>query len=62
MAPEYQKAAKALKGTVGFGAIDCDQEANKPLCGQFGIQGFPTIKVKKQIVVVLVFTVYKSFE
>jgi len=45
LAPEYQKAAKALKGSVGIGAIDCDQETNKPLCGQYGIQGFPTIKV-----------------
>jgi len=45
LAPEYQKAAKALKGIIGVGAIDCDQESNKPLCGQFGIQGFPTIKV-----------------
>jgi len=45
LAPEYQKAAKALKGSVGIGAVDCDQETNKPLCGQYGIQGFPTIKV-----------------
>ena len=49
LAPEYQKAAKALKGIVGVGAIDCDQEANKPLCGQYGIQGFPTIKVKTNL-------------
>lgn len=45
LAPEYQKAAKALKGSVGIGAVDCDQETNKQLCGQYGIQGFPTIKV-----------------
>lgn len=43
LAPEYQKAAKALKGIIGVGAIDCDEQ--KQLCGQFGVQGFPTIKV-----------------
>ena len=35
-APEYQKAAKALKGIIGVGAIDCDQ--HKSLCGQYGVQ------------------------
>ena len=43
LAPEYQKAAKALKGIIGVGAVDCDQ--HKQLCGQYGVQGFPTIKV-----------------
>ncbi len=43
LAPEYKKAAKALKGIVGVGGIDCDQ--HKSLCGQFGVQGFPTIKI-----------------
>ncbi len=43
LAPEYEKAAKALKGFVGVGAVDCD--VHKSLCGQYGVQGFPTIKV-----------------
>jgi protein disulfide-isomerase A6 len=43
LAPEYQKAAKALKGIIGVGAIDCDQ--HKSLCGQYDVKGFPTIKV-----------------
>lgn len=30
---------------ANIAAIDCDQESNKPLCGKYGIQGFPTIKV-----------------
>jgi len=34
-----------LKGLVKVVAVDCDQEANKPVCGSQGIQGFPTIKV-----------------
>lgn len=28
-------------------AIDCDDDANKPFCGQLGIQGFPTLKIVK---------------
>lgn len=43
--PDYEKAATNLKGLVKLGAVDCDAEQNKPLCGQYGIQGFPTIKV-----------------
>ncbi len=43
LAPEYQKAAKALKGIIGVGGVNCDEE--KQLCGQFGVQGFPTIKI-----------------
>ena len=43
LVPEYTKAGKALKGIVGVGAIDCDQ--HKQLCGQYGVQGFPTIKI-----------------
>jgi protein disulfide-isomerase A6 len=43
LAPEYKKAAAALKGLIGVGAVDCDQ--HKDLCGQFGVTGFPSIKV-----------------
>ena len=42
-APEYQKAAKALKGIIGVGAVDCDQ--HKSLCGQYGVQ----VRSDKQI-------------
>ena len=48
LAPEWAKAAKAMKGGVSFGAVDCDVEANKGLCGQFQIKGFPTIKTFEQ--------------
>ena len=40
--PEYEKAAKALKGIFKIGAIDADKE--KTIAGKYGIQGFPTIK------------------
>eukprot|EP01116_Phalansterium_solitarium_P024202 TRINITY_DN8796_c0_g1_i1.p1 TRINITY_DN8796_c0_g1~~TRINITY_DN8796_c0_g1_i1.p1 ORF type:complete len:429 (-),score=122.62 TRINITY_DN8796_c0_g1_i1:119-1405(-) len=43
--PEYTKAAANLKGIVKVGAVNCDEESNKQLCGQFGIQGFPTLKI-----------------
>ncbi len=42
LVPEYEKAAKALEGIVNIGAVDAD--ANKDIAGQFGVQGFPTLK------------------
>ncbi|KAK9811676.1 hypothetical protein WJX72_008165 [[Myrmecia] bisecta] len=41
--PEWEKAAKALSGLVKVGAVDADQ--HKELGGEYGIQGFPTIKL-----------------
>ncbi|KAL4420014.1 hypothetical protein ABPG75_007112 [Micractinium tetrahymenae] len=45
LAPAYTAAADKLQGIVPFVAVDCDREANRPLCSRFGIQGFPTIKL-----------------
>lgn len=44
MVPEYSAAAKSLSPLIPFYTVDCDADANKPLCGEFGIKGFPTIK------------------
>lgn len=44
LAPEYEKAGANLKNLVNFAAVDCDAQANKRLCSEYGIQGFPTIK------------------
>ncbi|KDQ19485.1 hypothetical protein BOTBODRAFT_126348 [Botryobasidium botryosum FD-172 SS1] len=44
LAPEYIRAAESMSPLVAFYAVDCDDEANKRLCGEQGIQGFPTIK------------------
>lgn len=43
LAPEWKKAAKALQGTVKVAAVDADQ--HQSLGGQYGVKGFPTIKV-----------------
>ncbi|XP_050519676.1 protein disulfide-isomerase A6 homolog isoform X7 [Diabrotica virgifera virgifera] len=43
LVPEYTKAANALKGIVKVGAVDVDQ--HKEIGGQYGIRGFPTIKI-----------------
>lgn len=43
LAPNFAKAATALKGTAKLASVDCTVE--KDLCSRFGIQGFPTLKV-----------------
>ena len=40
--PEYEKAARALKGIFKIGAIDADKE--KEISAKYGIRGFPTVK------------------
>jgi protein disulfide-isomerase A6 len=44
LGPEFTAAAASLSPLIPFYAIDCDAAANKPLCGEQGVQGFPTIK------------------
>ncbi|KAL4967908.1 putative disulfide isomerase [Aspergillus stella-maris] len=43
--PAYEKAAKSLDGLAKVAAVNCDEDENKPFCGQMGIQGFPTLKI-----------------
>ncbi|XP_046905532.1 protein disulfide-isomerase A6 [Hypomesus transpacificus] len=43
LTPEWKKTASALKGIVKVGAVDADQ--HKSLGGQYGVRGFPTIKI-----------------
>lgn len=43
LAPAWEKAATSLKGIVTVAAVDAD--THKDLAQQYGIQGFPTIKV-----------------
>ncbi|KAG7093479.1 hypothetical protein E1B28_007154 [Marasmius oreades] len=45
MTPEFSKAAKNLSPLIPFYAVDCDDDQNKSLCAEQGVQGFPTVKV-----------------
>ncbi|KAK8857325.1 thioredoxin-domain-containing protein [Apiospora arundinis] len=45
--PAYEKAAKNLDGLAQVAAINCDEDENKSFCGQFGVQGFPTLKIAR---------------
>ncbi|KAG0352693.1 hypothetical protein BC939DRAFT_500663 [Gamsiella multidivaricata] len=45
LTPHYKAAAKNLHGIVKLGAVDCDDDKNRPVCSQYDIKGFPTIKV-----------------
>lgn len=45
--PAYEKAAKNLNGLAKVAAVNCDEESNKAFCAQFGVQGFPTLKIVK---------------
>ena len=33
------------QGIATVAAVDCDDTSNQPLCGEYGVQGFPTLKV-----------------
>nr|KAF6430040.1 protein disulfide isomerase family A member 6 [Molossus molossus] len=43
LTPEWKKVATALKDIVKVGAVDADK--HQSLGGQYGVQGFPTIKI-----------------
>ncbi|TNY20038.1 thioredoxin-like protein [Rhodotorula diobovata] len=45
LAPDLDKVADSLKGIVNVVNVDCDADENKSLCGQEGVQGFPTLKL-----------------
>jgi len=45
MAPEYSKAALGLYPLVPTYAVDCDDDANKRLCAEQDVKGFPTVKL-----------------
>lgn len=45
--PEYEKAAQLLAGSdppITLAKVDCT-EAGKETCGQFGVTGYPTLKI-----------------
>ncbi len=34
-----------MQGIATVAAVDCDDQSNQPLCGEYKVQGFPTLKV-----------------
>jgi len=42
LAPEWEKAAKQLKGTVNVGAVDMTE--NESVGAPYDVKGFPTLK------------------
>ncbi len=36
-----------MAGLAKVAAVNCDEDSNKPLCSQMGVQGFPTLKIIK---------------
>jgi len=46
LAPNYEKAATELKGSVKLASVDCT--VHRDLCTRFGVQGFPTLKIFRQ--------------
>ncbi|XP_068589556.1 protein disulfide-isomerase A3-like [Cebidichthys violaceus] len=43
LAPEFDKAATRLKGSVQLAKVDCT--AHSETCGRFGVSGYPTLKI-----------------
>ncbi|XP_070702014.1 protein disulfide isomerase family A, member 8 [Pempheris klunzingeri] len=43
LAPEFEKAATRLKGTVQLAKVDCT--AYSDTCARFGVSGYPTLKI-----------------
>jgi len=46
LAPDWENLGNAFENLherVVIAQVDCDAEANKPLCSEFGVQGFPTL-------------------
>lgn len=41
--PEYEKLGKICDGLINVAAVDCD--ADKSIAAEFGVKGFPTIKL-----------------
>ncbi|EDR22006.1 protein disulfide isomerase, putative [Entamoeba dispar SAW760] len=43
LAPEFASAAKEINGKTIFAAVDCEE--HRDICGSYGVQGFPTVKL-----------------
>lgn len=45
LAPEYSKAAHELHGKASIAKMDCTDGDNNDVCSQYGVKGFPTLKL-----------------
>ena len=45
LAPTWDKLAKAADGAFGVGSMDCT--TSQPICSQYKIKGYPTLKFIK---------------
>ncbi|XP_062845485.1 protein disulfide isomerase family A, member 8 [Trichomycterus rosablanca] len=45
LAPEFEAAAKRLKGIATLAKVDCTSQTE--VCGRFGVSGYPTLKIFK---------------
>ncbi|XP_029369297.1 protein disulfide-isomerase A3-like isoform X2 [Echeneis naucrates] len=43
LAPEFERAATRLKGSVQLAKVDCT--SNSETCGRFGVSGYPSLKI-----------------
>ncbi|CAG2177964.1 unnamed protein product [Oppiella nova] len=50
LAPEYETAATSLKNNdppVPLAKVDCTTDAGKDICSEYGVTGYPTLKIFK---------------
>lgn len=45
LAPHFDRVASELDGIVKIAYIDCDDTESQPLCAQYDVKGFPTVKL-----------------
>lgn len=43
--PAYEKVGNSMKGLAKVAGIDCDDDKNKRICGDYDVKGFPTLKL-----------------
>jgi len=58
LAPIWDELADkyADSSSVVVGSVDCTTEENKDLCGEYGVQGYPTLKVR--MIIMSVFSIF----
>jgi protein disulfide-isomerase A6 len=55
LAPDWDALADKYSdsSSVVIGSVDCTTDENKDLCGEYGVQGYPTLKVRMIIMSVI---------